>query len=59
MGVVNVTYAHFETQLSAAHGGTVTLHVKGTFAGDPFDKKMTFSFGNPIEEFEKFANSLL
>jgi hypothetical protein len=59
LGVVNITYAHFETKLSAAHGGTVTLHVKGTLAGDPFDKNMTFSFDNPVKEFEKFANSLL
>ena len=58
-GVVNVTYAHFETKLSSAHGGTVTMRVKGTFAGDPFDKKMTFSFSNPVSEFEKFADSLL
>lgn len=58
-GVLNITYAHFETKLSAAHGGTVTMRVKGTFAGDPFDKTMTFSFSSPVSEFEKFADTFL
>lgn len=58
-GVVNITYAHFEGQLSAANGGSVTLHVKGTFAGDPLDKKVTFNFNNPFDEVVKFADNLL
>jgi len=51
--VVNVTYAHFEGALSGAHGGSVTLHIKGTFAGNPMDERLTFNFNNPISEMEK------
>ena len=58
-GVINITYAHFETQLSTAHGGSVLLHVKGTFGDSPLDEKFTFSFNSPVSEFEKFAKSLL
>ncbi len=58
-GVVNVTYAHFEGKLSGAHGGSVTLHVKGVFADKPFDKRVTFNFKNPFNEVVKFADNLL
>ncbi len=57
--VVNITYAHFEGALSGAHGGTVNMHIKGTFAGNPMDEKLSFNFKNPITEMEKFAKSLL
>lgn len=58
-GVVNVNYAHFEGKLSGAHGGSVTLHVKGIFADKPFDKRVTFNFKNPFDEVVKFADNLL
>jgi hypothetical protein len=58
-GVVNVNYAHFEGKLSGAHGGSVTLHVKGVFADKPFDKRVTFNFKNPFDEVVKFADNLL
>ena len=59
LSVVNVTYAHFEGKLSGTHGGTVTLHIKGTFADEPFDEKITFNFNNPLDEVVEFAESLL
>ena len=57
--VVNVTYAKFSGKLSTTHGGTVLMHVKGTFGDKQFDKKMTFHFDTPVVDFQAFANSLL
>lgn len=57
--VVNITYAHFETQLSGAHGGSITVHFKGTFAGNPLDEKFTINFKNPLDSVQDFAESLL
>jgi len=57
--VVNITYAHFETKLSAAHGGSITVHFKGTFAGEPMDEKFTINFENPLDSVQDFAESLI
>ena len=57
--VVNVTYAKFETKLSAAHGGSILVHIKGTFAGKPMNEKFTINFNNPLESAKDFANSLI
>ena len=59
LGIVNVTYAHFEGQLSMVDGGNVTLHVKGTFADDPFDTRITYDFQNPVSYIEQFAEDLM
>ena len=57
--VVNITYAHFSTQLSTAHGGTVTITFKGTYVGEPMEERFTFNFDNPLSSVEAFAQSLL
>ncbi len=58
-GVVNITYAHFETKLSAAHGGSIRVRMKGTFAGKPIDKRFTINFKSPLQSVKDFAQSLL
>lgn len=57
--VVNITYAKFEAKLSAAHGGAILVHMKGTFAGKPMDEKFTINFKDPLKSTKDFANSLL
>ena len=57
--VVNITYAHFEAKLSAADGGSIKVHFKGTFAGDTLDEKFTINFKSPLESVKDFAESLL
>jgi hypothetical protein len=57
--VVNITYAHFEANLSAANNGSIKVHLKGTFAGNPLDEKFTINFNSPLESAKSFAESLL
>lgn len=58
-GVINITYAEFDGNLSAVTGGQVSLKVKGIFAGNPLDTSFTFDFNNPIETINAFADSLV
>jgi hypothetical protein len=57
--VVNITYAHFEAKLNAAHGGAILVHMKGTFAGKPMDERFTINFKDPLKSTKDFAQSLL
>ncbi|MGJ8742956.1 hypothetical protein [Polaribacter sp.] len=57
--VVNITYAHFEAKLNAAHGGAILVRMKGTFAGKPLDEKFTINFKDPLKSSKDFAQSLL
>jgi hypothetical protein len=57
--VVNITYAHFEAKLSAAHGAAILVHMKGTFAGKPMDERFTINFKDPLKSTKDFAQSLL
>lgn len=58
-GVVTITYAYFESKLSVADGGMVTLKVKGTYAGEPLDKSFTINLPSPQATVEAFADALL
>jgi hypothetical protein len=58
-GVVTITYAYFESKLSVAEGGMVSMKVKGTYAGDPLDKSFTINLPSPQATVEAFANELL
>lgn len=57
--VVDINYAHFESKLSSAHGGTVIVHFKGTYAGKPMNKRFTVNFKDPLKSAKDFAQSLL
>lgn len=57
-GIVNVTYASFEGKLSGVNGGSVTLHIKGTYMKKPLDKKITFNFKSPLNSIDGFAKQL-
>lgn len=58
-GVVTITYAYFESKLSIADGGMVTMKVKGTYAGEPLDKSFTINLPSPQATVEAFADELL
>jgi predicted nucleic acid-binding Zn-ribbon protein len=58
-GVVTITYAYFESKLSIADGGMLTMKVKGTYAGDPLDKSFTINLPSPQATVEAFARELL
>ena len=58
-GVVTITYAYFETKLSEADGGMVSMKVKGTYAGEPLDKAFTINMVDPQATVEAFAHELL
>lgn len=59
VGVVTITAASFESKLSEANGGTVSLKVRGTFSGEPLDKAFKINFANPQADVEAFARELL
>jgi hypothetical protein len=58
-GVVTITYAYFESKLSAADGGMVSMKVKGTYAGEPLDKAFMINLPSPKATVEAFAHELL
>lgn len=58
-GVVTITYASFESKLSTADGGMVSMKVKGTYSGDPLDKAFTINLPSPQATVEAFARELL
>ncbi|MBL7872525.1 MAG: hypothetical protein JNM78_12990 [Cyclobacteriaceae bacterium] len=58
-GVVTITSASFESKLSEANRGAVTLKVKGTFSGEPLDSNFTINLPSPQATVEKFARELL
>lgn len=58
-GVVTITYAYFESKLSVADGGMVSMRVKGTYAGDPLDRSFTINLPSPQATVEAFAHELL
>lgn len=58
-GVVTITYAYFETKLSEADGGMVSMKVKGTYSGEPLDAAFTMNMANPQATVEAFAHDLL
>lgn len=58
-GVVTITYAYFESKLSTADGGMVTMKVKGTYAGDPLDQSFTINIPSPEATVQAFARELL
>lgn len=59
MGVLDITEAFFEGNLSLMNGGNVTMRVKGRFAGDPINTSFSFSFYNAQTTVEAFARSLV
>jgi hypothetical protein len=58
-GVVTITFASFESKLSTAEGGMVSLKVKGTYSGEPLDKSFIINLPSPQETVETFARELL
>jgi len=58
-GVVTITYAYFESKLSVADGGMVSMKVKGTYAGEPLDKAFMINLPSPKATVEAFAHELL
>ncbi len=58
-GVVTVTYAYFESKLSVADGGMVSMKVRGTYAGEPLDRAFTINLPSPQATVEAFARELL
>ncbi len=58
-GVVTVTYAYFESKLSVADGGMVSMKVRGTYAGEPLDRSFTINLPSPQATVEAFARELL
>lgn len=58
-GVVTVTYASFESKLSIADGGMVSMKVKGTYSGEPLDRSFTINLLSPQATVEAFARELL
>ena len=58
-GVVTITYAYFESKLSVADGGMVSMKVKGTYGGEPLDKSFTINLPSPQATIEAFAQELL
>lgn len=58
-GVVTITYAYFESKLSVADGGIVSMKVKGTYAGEPLDRSLTINLPSPQATVEAFARELL
>lgn len=59
LGVVNITYAEFESKLNVANSGMVAMKVKGTFAGKPLDTSFSFNFNSPQATVEAWARSLV
>jgi hypothetical protein len=59
MGVLDINEAFFEGNLSQMNSGTVTMRVKGTFAGDPINTSFSFGFNNAQATVETFARSLV
>jgi len=58
-GVVTITYAYFESKLSQADGGMVSMKVKGSYSGEPLDGTFTISLLSPQAYVETFARELL
>lgn len=58
-GVVTITAASFESKLSEADGGMVSMMVKGSYSGEPLDKSFTINMTNPQATVEAFARELL
>lgn len=58
-GVVTITYAYFESKLSEADGGMVSMKVKGTYSGEPLDASFTMNMTDPQATVEAFAHDLL
>lgn len=58
-GVVTITYAYFESKLSVADGGMVSMKVRGTYAGEPLDQSFTINLPSPQATVEAFARELL
>ena len=58
-GVVTITFASFESKLSTADGGMVSMKVKGTYSGEPLDKAFTINLPSPQVTVEAFARELL
>ncbi len=58
-GVVTITFASFESKLSTADGGMVSMKVKGTYSGEPLDKAFTINLPSPQATVEAFARELL
>lgn len=59
MGVLDINEAFFEGNLNQMNSGTVTMRVKGSFAGDPINTSFSFGFNNAQATVETFARSLV
>jgi peptidoglycan hydrolase CwlO-like protein len=54
-----INEAMFESSLSAAHGGDVSLAVKLTFMNEPHDLAFNFDFHDPLQSAHALADLLL
>ncbi|MFT7578619.1 MAG: hypothetical protein ACI9MR_000277, partial [Myxococcota bacterium] len=58
-GILSVEKAYFEGCLSTMTDGSVSMGIKGKFAGKPFAGSFTVSIKNPVEAFKALGKTLL